>query len=168
MLVRGDTSLAELHHVFQVAMGWENWHLHSFKRWGKEHGILYAGGLYFADDARRVHLGDFPWRVNDRFTYIYDFGDYWQHQVRVEKVLPPTALSAHSVCVSGRRACPRRKSAAPAATTSAPSTSSAGATKPSTGCWPARIFGRTRPSGIVPRTSQPTTLREQQSSHTAR
>jgi len=23
VLVRGDTSLAELHHVFQVAMGWE-------------------------------------------------------------------------------------------------------------------------------------------------
>ena len=28
--VRGDTTLAELHHVFQVVMGWENWRLHSF------------------------------------------------------------------------------------------------------------------------------------------
>ena len=28
VLVRGDTTLAELHHVFQVTMGWENWHLH--------------------------------------------------------------------------------------------------------------------------------------------
>ncbi|WP_092743979.1 IS1096 element passenger TnpR family protein [Hymenobacter psychrophilus] len=28
VLVRGDTTLAELHHIFQVAMGWENWHLH--------------------------------------------------------------------------------------------------------------------------------------------
>ncbi|MCB2380470.1 plasmid pRiA4b ORF-3 family protein [Hymenobacter sp. BT635] len=106
VLVRGDTTLAELHHVFQVAMGWENWHLHSFKLWGKEYGIPYAGGIYFADDARRVHLGDFPWQVNDKFTYTYDFGDYWLHQVRVEQVLPPTALSAHPVCVSGRRACP--------------------------------------------------------------
>jgi len=106
VLVRGDTSLAELHHIFQVAMGWENGHLHSFKLWGKEYGIAYAGGLYFADDARRVHLGDFPWRAGDRFTYTYDFGDYWQHQVRVEKLLPPTALSAHPVCVRGRRACP--------------------------------------------------------------
>lgn len=104
--VRGDTSLAELHHVFQVAMGWENWHLHSFKLWGKEYGIPYAGGIYFADDARQVHLGHFPWRVDDRFTYTYDFGDYWHHQVRVEKVLPPTALSTHPVCASGRRACP--------------------------------------------------------------
>ena len=106
VLVRGDTTLAELHHVFQVVMGWDNWHLHRFKLWGKEYGIPYAGGSYFADDARRVHLGDFPWRANDKFTYTYDFGDYWLHQVRIEKVLPPTALSAHPVCVSGRRACP--------------------------------------------------------------
>ena len=106
VLVRDDTTLAELHHVFQVVMGWENWHLHSFKLWGKEYGIPYAGGTYFADDARRVHLSDFPWRVNDKFTYTYDFGDYWQHQVRVEKLLPPTVVPVVPVCVSGRRACP--------------------------------------------------------------
>ncbi len=106
VLVRGDTTLAELHHVFQITMGWDNWHLHSFKLWGKEYGIPYAGGIYFADDARRVHLGDFPWQVNDKFTYTYDFGDDWVHQIRVEKVLPPTVLSTHPVCVSGRRACP--------------------------------------------------------------
>ena len=79
VLVRGETTLAELHHIVQVAMGWDNEHLHRFKLWGKEYGISYAGGSYFADDARRVHLGDFPWQVNDKFSYTYDFGDYWQH-----------------------------------------------------------------------------------------
>ena len=74
VLVQGDTTLAELHHVFQVVMGWDNWHLHLFKLWGKECGIPYAGGIYFADDARRVHLGDFPWRAGDKFTYTYDTG----------------------------------------------------------------------------------------------
>jgi len=43
VLVRGDTTLAELHHVFQVAMGWENWHLHRFHLWGKDYGLSYAG-----------------------------------------------------------------------------------------------------------------------------
>ena len=62
-------------------MGWTNWHLHSFKLWRKEYGISYAGGTYFANDARRVHMGDFPWRIIDRFTYTYDFSDYWHHQV---------------------------------------------------------------------------------------
>ena len=36
VLVRGDTTLAALHHVFQVVMDWENWHLHRFKLCGKE------------------------------------------------------------------------------------------------------------------------------------
>ena len=101
--VRSDTTLAELHPVFQVVMGWENWNLHCFHLWGKDYGLSYAGGTWVADDARRVHLGDFPWRVHDKFSYTYDFGNYWQHQVRVEKVLPPPATP---VCVSGRLACP--------------------------------------------------------------
>jgi len=105
VLVRSNTSLAELHHIFQVVMGWENWHLHSFHLWGKDYGLSYAGGTWYADDARRVHLGDFAWRVNDKFT-TYDFGDYWQHRVRVEKVLPPTVVLATPVCASGRWACP--------------------------------------------------------------
>ncbi len=75
-------------------MGWENWHLHCFHLWGKDYGLSYAGGTWYVEDARRVHLGDFAWRANDKFTYTYDFGDYWQHQVRVEKLLPPTAVPA--------------------------------------------------------------------------
>ncbi|MBC6700155.1 plasmid pRiA4b ORF-3 family protein [Hymenobacter puniceus] len=106
VLVRDDTTLAELHHIFQVVMGWENGHLHCFHLWGKDYGLSYAGGTWYADDARRVHLGDFAWRVNDKFTYTYKFGDYWQHQVRVEKLLLPPAVPTAPVCVSGRRACP--------------------------------------------------------------
>ena len=55
VLLRGDTTLAELHHIFQVAMNWENRHLHSFHRWGKDYGPSYAGGTWCADDPRRVH-----------------------------------------------------------------------------------------------------------------
>lgn len=143
MLVRGDTTLAELHHIFQVVMGWENWHLHSFHLWGKDYGLSYAGGTWYADDSRRVHLGDDTWRVNDKSTYPYDFGDYWQHQVRVEKLLPPTAMPATPVCVSGRWACPPEEVGGPAATTSARWTNLAGVMNPSTACWPARTSGRT-------------------------
>ena len=68
--------------------------------------MRYTGGTWFADNARRVHLGEFPWRVNDPFTYPYDFGDYWQHQVVEQQVLPPTALASQPVCVRGRRVWP--------------------------------------------------------------
>ncbi|WP_460500889.1 IS1096 element passenger TnpR family protein [Hymenobacter agri] len=39
VFVWGDTNLAELHHIFQITMSWKNWHLHSFKLWGKEKGF---------------------------------------------------------------------------------------------------------------------------------
>ena len=87
--------------------------MHRFKLWGTDYGILYAGDLSLADNARRFHLGDLPGRANDKFTYAYDIGDYWHHKERVEKVLPPTALSAHPVFVSGRRACPPEEGGGP-------------------------------------------------------
>ncbi len=46
VLVRGDSTLAELHHFFQVMMGWENWPLHQFQLWGKAYGNSCAGGTY--------------------------------------------------------------------------------------------------------------------------
>ena len=105
VLVQADTTLAQLHHIFQVVMGWENGHLHSFHIWGKQYGIRY-GGMYFADDANQVRLGDFPWRVKDKFSYTYDFTDHWQHQVRVETIQPATGSLHPPRCLSGHRACP--------------------------------------------------------------
>ncbi|MGM9511697.1 plasmid pRiA4b ORF-3 family protein [Larkinella sp. GY13] len=105
LAVRADVTLAQLHHIFQVVMGWENWHLHSFHIWGKQYGIRY-GGFYFADDANHVRLGDFPWRVNDKFTYTYDFTGRWLHQIRIEKIQSAAKPLQPPFCLSGQRACP--------------------------------------------------------------
>jgi hypothetical protein len=29
-IVRGDTTVVKLHHIVQLVMGWDNWHLHYF------------------------------------------------------------------------------------------------------------------------------------------
>jgi hypothetical protein len=39
-------------------------------------------------------------------TYIYDYGDNWQHRVKVEKVLPPDPELHSPLCLAGRNACP--------------------------------------------------------------
>ena len=44
--------------------------------------------MVFADDPTTVDLRDFQFRVRERFLYTYDFGDNWEHEIRVEKVLP--------------------------------------------------------------------------------
>src|SRR5215831_15158807 len=59
LLVRAETSLAELHHILQLALGWTNSHVHRFITHGKEYGIAYEGGMGFADAPRRIRLADF-------------------------------------------------------------------------------------------------------------
>ena len=39
-----------------------------------------------------------------KFTYIYDFGDDWEHKILLEKILPEKVLKAS--CMSGSGACP--------------------------------------------------------------
>jgi hypothetical protein len=41
-----------------------------------------------------------------RFTYEYDFGDSWQHEVVLEKTLEPEPKIKYPRCIEGERACP--------------------------------------------------------------
>lgn len=40
------------------------------------------------------------------FRYLYDFGDSWEHKLKVEKVSDAEPGTQYSVCLAGRRACP--------------------------------------------------------------
>ena len=87
-------------------MGWTDSHLHRFVIYGKDYGIAQIGGISFSDDPRLVKLSSFDWREKERFLYEYDFGDSWQHQIRVEAILAPKSNCFYPVCISGQRACP--------------------------------------------------------------
>ena len=46
------------------------------------------------------------------FTYLYDFGDGWEHRLTVEKILPPDPGLTSPICLGGANAgplvwCPR-------------------------------------------------------------
>jgi Plasmid pRiA4b ORF-3-like protein len=104
--VRSDNTIADLHYIIQIAMGWTDSYLHRFVIHGKDYGIAQIGGISFSDDPKQVKLADLGWREKERFLYEYDFGDYWQHQIRVEKILTSKSNNLESICISGKRACP--------------------------------------------------------------
>jgi hypothetical protein len=106
LLVRGDSTIADLHYIIQIAMGWSDDHLHQFRIYGKRYGIARMGGIRFSDDPDTVRLEDFHFRINERFLYEYDFTGNWQHQVRVEAILALEPKRRYPVCIDGRRACP--------------------------------------------------------------
>jgi hypothetical protein len=85
-LVRSDSTLADLHVVLQIGFDWTDFHLHRFRIRKKDYAVPRLGGLA-CHDARKIKLADLDFRINERFLYEYDFGDLWQHQMRIEKRL---------------------------------------------------------------------------------
>jgi hypothetical protein len=51
-------------------------------------------------------LQDFRFRQHERFFYEYDFGDGWQHEVRLEQVIPARPEASYPLCTGGARAAP--------------------------------------------------------------
>lgn len=105
-LVSSDTSIAELHYIVQLIMGWQDIHLNCFKIYGKDYGVYHSGGLPFDDDPMSIRLQDLQLRINIKFTYEYDFSEDWQHVIRLEKILPEETAMKCPVCLAGKRACP--------------------------------------------------------------
>ena len=106
VLVRSDTTLAQLHQVLQIAMGWYNSHLHEFVADGVQYGVPDTELGLTAQDERAVTLADVAPAAGHRLLYEYDFGDGWEHDVLVEKLFEAEPGATYPVCVKGRRACP--------------------------------------------------------------
>jgi hypothetical protein len=50
---------------------------------------------------------------NPDALYIYDFGDWWEHTVTLEKEIVSQQDVAYPVCLAGERACPPEDSGGP-------------------------------------------------------
>jgi hypothetical protein len=115
LLVRSDSTIADLHYTLQIAMGWADIHLNRFVIYGKEYGVAKIGGIWFSDDPRQVLLSHLHLRLKERFLYEYDFGDRWQHEVRLEKVLPLDPQKTYPRCIGGARKAPPEDCGGPSA-----------------------------------------------------
>lgn len=104
--VPADMTLAGLHAVVQVAMGWQNCHLHQFEVAGVTYASDDGGGWGPAPkDERRSTLAQVL-QPGRSIVYEYDFGDGWEHDVEVERVLGAGETTGSPTCVAGERACP--------------------------------------------------------------
>lgn len=106
VLLRSDSTVADLHYTLQILMGWGDDHLHRFVLHGKAYGLAQVGGIDFADDPQQVRLRDWHLRPKERFRYEYDFHANWQHQLRLEQILPLPARGPYPRCIGGARQAP--------------------------------------------------------------
>lgn len=99
--------LADLHTVIQIAMGWENDHLHEFEIKGIRYSEVDDDPESAVRDSGSSTLRDLKLRrKSQKFSYHYDFGDNWRHEVVVESVDPVDPSESLPVCLAGKRACP--------------------------------------------------------------
>ena|ERR1700736_1913260 len=108
LVVPGEIKLSKLHSIFQAAMGWEDYHLHQFQIGEQVYGVP-DDELDFEEfddvDEDTVLLSEVV-TAPMRFSYQYDFGDNWQHEVVVEAMEPVPLVLKFAACIDGQRACP--------------------------------------------------------------
>lgn len=105
-VVPADITLDRLHDVIQIVMGWLDYHLHEFiigrQKYTEDHEMKEYG----REDSR-YRLVDLIKRKGRNFTYIYDFGDYWEHEITLEDSrYVDSELKAEVQCLEGEGACP--------------------------------------------------------------
>lgn len=105
VLVPETITLARLHNVIQAVFQWGGGHLHEFNAAGERYGASDP------DDGTRGSIRSERTKLMSAITpsrtidYVYDFGDFWEHRINVEKVLPPIDMKL-PVCVGGANAAP--------------------------------------------------------------
>jgi hypothetical protein len=91
----------QLHHVIQLAFDWTNSHLFEFMN-----GPETIGDEEAKIDAKKLTLKERFYEPKQKMLYVYDFGDNWEHKVKVEKMFDADPKKRYPACVSGRRAGP--------------------------------------------------------------
>jgi hypothetical protein len=104
-----SASLAMLHDLIQVAMRWQDYHLHEFVIGEKVYGVPYPEpGLVERKvyQSKGIRLGTLIERGVSEFLYIYDFGDNWQHRILIEEVRQGEPDTEYPRFVAGARRAP--------------------------------------------------------------
>jgi len=103
-----------LHVAIQDVMGWEDYHLHLFKIINPSTELKEEIGIPDEDfEWDRKTLPGWELKIADYFSlenpkadYLYDFGDGWEHAIKLEKIVARAKDVKCPVCVAGKRSCP--------------------------------------------------------------
>lgn len=106
MQVMNTVNLADLHEILQIAMGWEMEHSYEFKN---AELSFVPPWFEFTDESfysRDGQLRDLLKNQGDKMTYVYDFGDWWEHQITLEKLLPAGRSNTPTQLLKAKGVCP--------------------------------------------------------------
>lgn len=109
ILVDKSTTFSLFHSIILNAMGWVGGHLYEFNingyRIGEPHKDDEGWGGKLID-ASKKSLDNIISATKGKFMYTYDFGDSWEHLIKVEKFLLKEENIKYPICIEGELNCP--------------------------------------------------------------
>ncbi len=106
IIVPESIYLNQLHKIIQKVMGWSDDHLYEFEIKNR----CFASVKYDRDEIeidKFVSLETFRFGKGARFLYIFDYGDNWEHSIKVERILENSpSPDSGFVCLKGEYANP--------------------------------------------------------------
>ena len=57
-------------------------------------------------DYKKMKISDLLKKEKEKIVYEFDFGDGWEHDVLLEKILPGDEKFKFPICLAGKMACP--------------------------------------------------------------
>lgn len=124
LVVPANFSFWDLHVALQDVFGWLDCHLHQFALDHAGSGETLRLGIPDDSGYHGSHeiLPGWEYMIGDLLRpdmppvlYSYDFGDGWQHELSVLKVLRDQDLAALPVCTGGSGRCPEEDCGGPGA-----------------------------------------------------
>lgn len=106
--------LDRLHLTLQAAFGWTNSHFYVFHAGGENWGIPDPDFFEHMSDARKTRLHDVVRDTGAKtIRYIYDFGDNWEHVIKLEKWVRNTVTEGLPCLLDATGRCPPEDAGGP-------------------------------------------------------
>lgn len=112
IVVDSSINFEEFHLTLQIAMGWEGYHLYCFKVDNYNITEIDESVTDFGpEDSKSIDALDLTLHEAllksgvHNFTYEYDFGDGWLHNIQIESI-EDIGHENYPICLDGEMSCP--------------------------------------------------------------
>lgn len=110
ILIPSDLLLSDFHMIIQITMGWTNSHLHQFIKNSTFYTVRMKDDDLWDEmdnvDYKKMKVSDLLKKEKEKIVYEYDFGDSWEHDIILEKILPIDNSLKYPICLTGKMNCP--------------------------------------------------------------
>ena len=115
VLVEPTINFEELHDIIQDTFNWEDYHLYMFMSKRASYTSRESLEESMFGDSRELPADEYSIKaelsnIKDKIKYIYDFGDNWEHEIVLEKILAYDSKIDYPICTAGRREGPMEDS----------------------------------------------------------